>query len=215
MLEFLITTVPLDVALIVPFLPPLQDTLVEVALSVTAAGSVIVTVTGVAEQVAALLPGFVAVSVYVPAGNPVAPTTVLLEFFMTTVPLDVALIVPLLPPLQDTLVEVALSVTAAGSVIVMVTGVAEQIAALLPGLVAVSVYVPAGNPVAPTTVLLEFFITTVPLDVALIVPLLPPLQETSVEVALSVTAAGSVIVTVTGVAEQVAALLPGLVEVNV
>ena len=54
-----------------------------------------------------------------------------------------------------------------------------------------------------------------PLDIALIVPLLPPLQDTLVEVALSVTAAGSVMVTVIGVAEQVAPLLPGLVEVNV
>jgi hypothetical protein len=108
------------VAVIVPLAAPLQDTLVALALMVTAMGCVMVTVV-LAVHVPLLLPsGAVATMVYVP-GPYVAAALYALPLTVMVAPAEAeAVIVPSAAPLQDTLVDVALTVTWIGSVIVTV-----------------------------------------------------------------------------------------------
>jgi len=184
----------------VPVLPPLQATFVdEGILTVTTAGCVIDTCAVAVHPLAS-----VAVTVYVPAVNPVAVAVVCTgvvfqeSVFAPVPPPADAVAVPLLPPLQATFVDEGIvTVTIAGCVIVTCAVAVHPLAS-----VAVTVYVPAINPVAVAVVCTgvvfqeSVFAPVPPPADAVAVPLLPPLQATFVDEGIvTVTIAGCVIVT--------------------
>ena len=164
-----------------------------------AAGCSIVTVV-VAVHEPVLFPlAAVAVKVYVPADNPVLPTTVLLALVITTdePTLLLTAIEPVVAPLQFAFVATPLTVIAMGCVMVIVVVAVHEPTLFPSGDIAVKVYVPTGKPVLLTTTLLAFLITTVEpvLLLTIIEPSDNPLQLTFVAVPFTVTGMGWVIVT--------------------
>jgi len=140
------------VAVADPFDPPLQLTLVVVALTDAAdAGCVTTAVAVVVHALAS-----VAVTVYVPAVSVLMDAVVAPVFQLYVAvpvpPVELAVADPLLPPKQLMLVTDVVATNAAGWVMATVAVAVHELAS-----VAVTVYVPAVNPdaVAPVALLLQ------------------------------------------------------------
>ena len=111
-------------------------------------------------------------------------------------PPAVTVAVPFVPPLQLTGVDVALAVNAVGCVTVVVAVRVQPLAS-----VTVQVYVPAASddavdPVPPDGAHEYVYGDTPPPAVTVALPVLPPLHNTGVDVALAVSNGGCVMVTV-------------------